>query len=697
VKKPAGGASGAAGNPRAALKQAASGVLLALFLAAPPCAAPLFAAENPALAQSRYRAGAALMTRGDWYAASESFLECLALNPAHAAATASLAECYYELGEFDEALVWARKARMLARSDMALANLEASTLIALGRLDEGGAIIADILRREPYNREGLFAAAELEVAAGKTGDALRRYRDIVRRFPDDRRLLVSLALVSASLGDMAGARNYIDQALLYHPGDYLVCYFAAWLDFRAGRSAEAAARAEEALAIHPGYAPARSLLAALHYREGRYEEAARLADISIARDRADTGAWYLKAMALSRLARPAEAMTVLSTALSIDGDDEFIRAALEDLLIAHTALEDPARERWAAWHFNRAGDFRRRNMNGEALFEYRRGLRLNPYARERLGYAELLRRQGYPSRYLEELRFMEENGLERFSAAERESITDAIENYDALLSETLYRRWDVEPRELASRHWNIAVFSLAGGAVSRHPGAAEKTAALVREFITHDRRIRSLALPVEAASFSAAFRAAREAGADYFLVIGITENERDISLTGDLYVARTGSPASSFNVYRTGADRLRNAARNMVEKLGAALPFRGELVRRRASEALIDRGKTDGVDAGMVFQVVKRGRTATANEGIGLVYRPEDVVGTFTVGRLDEEVSAGMLARGGFYDRVSSGDEILMPPEAGAAGGAESGPPALAVNAELRAFLRTLRRGPPER
>ena len=86
-----------------------------------------------ASAAAFYEQGRNYMSRENWYSAVESFLECIRLNSAHAEGNAALAECYYELAEFDEALVWVRKARALARGSMSVANLEVFTLIALGR------------------------------------------------------------------------------------------------------------------------------------------------------------------------------------------------------------------------------------------------------------------------------------------------------------------------------------------------------------------------------------------------------------------------------------------------------------------------------------------------------------------------------------------------------------------------------------
>ncbi|MDR3123817.1 MAG: tetratricopeptide repeat protein [Treponema sp.] len=639
------------------------------------------AAQNaPGRAADFYNLGRSYMGQENWYAAAESLLECVRLNSAHAEGTAALAECYYELGEFDQALVWTRKARVLSRGSMALANLEASTLIALGRLDQAQGVIDAILSREPYNLEALFAAAELDVARGRSSDAVIRYRDAARRFPDDRRLLLSLALTLSSLGDTEAARPFIERALLRHREDYRVYYYAAYIEAKAGRFAEAVGYAEQALSLKPGHKSARALLASLRYRSGRFEDAAALADQAIAGDRGDIGAWHLKGLSYIGLGRIPEAMSVLSEAAGIDPADEFVRYALEDLLVNATMAEDPRRSRWAGWHFDRARNYHSRNLTDQALFEYRRGLRLNPYAPDRKEYADLLRLQGYPARYLEELRFLQSNGIEEAS------VNDAIEAYDALLADALYRRWDVDPVEAARRHWKLAVFSLASGGAFCHADAGAVGSAYVRDLLIHDRSIRTADLDLKQDSFSAAFRSAREAGADYFLIVTVSENARDISLAGELFVGRTGSPAASFHAYRTGDDRLRNAARGLTDQLSAALPFRGELIRRRASQGLIDKGRADGVKAELEYDVVKSGQAFVRNEGIGLAYSPGDVVGKLRIERADEEVAVGTLARQGFFDRIGIGDEIILQDE--------QAPPAPAeamADPELRSLLRTLR------
>ncbi|MDR3304359.1 MAG: hypothetical protein LBS86_08115, partial [Treponema sp.] len=415
---------------------------------------------------------------------------------------------------------------------------------------------------------------------------------------------------------------------------------------------------------------------------GQFGDASRLADEIIAANRTDIGAWYLKGMSCIRLGRNADAITILSNASLIDPDDEFIRAALEELLISDTSLEDARRVRWASWHFSRAREFKSRNLIEQALFEYRRGLRLNPYAADRREYADLLRIQGYPARYVEELRFMKGLGLYQNDR----SINDAIEAYDSLLSGALYRQWKVDPVTISSKHWKVAVFSVVSQSSFYHADAGVTASSYIKDILSHERNVTPMELEPREASYSQAFRRAREAGVDYFLIISVTENERDIAITGELFVGRTGTPAATFSAYRTGSDRLRNAARGIVDAFSAAIPFRGRLLQYSAGTGLIDKGRLDGVKAGSVYDVVRTNALTTRNEGIGFSYGVEDVVGTLIIETADEEVSVGSVTRNGFFDRIGVGDEIV--PQAQTDAPVETTPVA---DPELRTLLRGLR------
>jgi hypothetical protein len=289
---------------------------------------------------------------------------------------------------------------------------------------------------------------------------------------------------------------------------------------------------------------------------------------------------------------------------------------------------------------------------------------------------------------LDELQLLQEIGKSN------RAINDAVDIYKTATQSSLYNRWKVDRTEL-KRHWNIAVFSVANQSAFYHTDAGYIAAEYLKDILVHDRNINTPNLATRQASFSNAFRSAREsekqsgAKADYFLIISIAENERDIAVKGELFVARTGAAAAVFNVYRAGSDRLRDAVRNICGQIDAALPFRGVLLRRASDQGLLDKGKLDGVKENGVYQIIKKGGLEIESQGIGLKFSPDDVVGTFTVGKVDEEVSAGSLGRRGIFDLVTEGDDIILQDEKTAAAGVTtSNTPA---DPELRAILRTLR------
>jgi hypothetical protein len=266
-------------------------------------------------------------------------------------------------------------------------------------------------------------------------------------------------------------------------------------------------------------------------------------------------------------------------------------------------------------------------------------------------------------------------------------LKDAVETYDALLDEALYRRWSINPVEIAEPHWKVAVFSLASQSGFYHADAGATASVYIKDILAHERNISVMDLELAQGSFSQAFRRAREASADYFLITSVSENERDLSIKGELFVGRTGTPAAAFFAYRTGTDRLRNASRGIVDQVHAALPFRGKLLRYKQGQGLIDKGRADGVTAGAVYDVVKRGQTQILHEGVGLGYSPNDVVGTLVIDVIDEEIAVGTVRRSGFFDRITQGDEIIIQ-----AAETENPPTAEPLaDPELRALLRTLR------
>ena len=611
-----------------------------------------------------FEAGKELQYHENWYGAIELYQQALKENPSYNAVYRGLAECFYALGEYDQAIVYVEKARRYAPKDVDLENLYAFILIGIGKIGDAQKIFSGVLDRYPNNLDARFGMAEIEVTGGRLTNASELYTAALRRQSENRKALLSLALLSYETGNTAAAQSYITRALQYHGDSVQVHYFAGYLAALTGSVDEAEGRIRAALSIDENYDRARALLCTLLYRSGRYREAMNVSDLRIADDRKRVDAWYLKTLCLLKLEQPKAALEAARTGLSIDPENELMRTLLEETAIDNLAFEDEQRKELSQMHSNKGRTFVSRNMTDQALYEYRRALKVYPYnADSRQAYAKILMRQGFPERSIQQLEFIQ--SIEKSNA----QINDTVEAYRKALDRSIGKRWGIDPLYLEKAHLSVGLFYQEHPANVFHPESEKLTASVMADILSYNRRFAVTPHFSAPSSYTEAFRQARSAEHDYFGIVSVQENERDIQITLDLYVARTGSKAESLTVYRSGNDRFSNALRRITDMFYKAMPIIGSLAGRSQSEAVIDIGAGDCSFDECTVEIVKKGTLTIANEGIGLVYNEKDVLGTFTVGRISEDMTEGTLTRKGYYDKMTKGDTaVLIHAESGKSG-----------------------------
>ncbi len=590
----------------------------------------------------------------DWYSAIEAYQESLRVNPNHKQSYAGLAECFYSLGEFVQSLDQIEKAARFGKDDPMLLNLKAFNLVGLGKLDDARVLFSRILTIWPNDVQARFGKAEIELALGRTSSAAGLYQEALHRQPENRKALLSLALVSLESGKGELARDYIQKALRFHGENPQVFYIAGYLAARDGQYGEAENRLRSALALKPDYEEAEELLSALLFSQKRYAEVSELCDKRIERDRNISNAWYLKALVHQLSGRTDDAIRAAAVGVEIDPSDEILRAYLENLVIDHAPLEDTSRSKWAKWHGDRAHQFLDKNLSDQSLFSFRRALKIDPYnVALRKSYASLLLSRGLPSRHVEQLEF-----IQSLVKSDR-TVNDSVESYKKMLQSSVQNRWKIDPLYLSKSHIQVGLFFVSDPENILHPEADKITTRMLAETLSYNQRIKVRYSEIPSESYSEAFRASRTSGDDYFAMLELRENEQDLSLVLDVYVSRTGALAERFTVFRTGNDRYSSSLRRMAQALTQALPVRAAVVGRYQADAVIDLGKTDGIKKGDEFEILAPGKARVSNEGFGLEYAPESIIGTITIAEVDEDVSLGRIDRNGVFDRVKAGDTVI--------------------------------------
>lgn len=602
----------------------------------------------------------------DWYAAIDDYLAAVAKNPSYGEAYSGLAECYYGLGEYDQALSYVAKAAPFRKGDSGLADLEGFVRTGLGDIVGARKAFTSVLTALPNDLDARFGLSLLDLSAGKKTEARARLEESLRISPQNARVLLSLALIASDQGRKTDAQALVERALRYHGSEPRTQYVAASLAAAAGDVETAAFHARSALDLKPGYAEARLLLGSLMYGSRSYDQAIAIMREAVARDRKNGMAWYTLGLAQEGAGKRSDAIYSLKTAASLRPDDEVARIALEFVVTDSTGAEDASRVPYSDWHVFRGREFEDRSLYDQALFEYRRALRIYPYAKQaRLLYAGMLKARGYYDKYLSELKFLRDNG------ATDPSVLDSIETYDSLLVDSLGRNWGIDETALPKRPYKIALFYVDRPGAGIHAAGQEFLLRYLEDILASSSRAAILPVAPKVASFAEAFKTAREAEADYFAIVSLKETDRDLEIDADMRVARTGSPASSFQSYRTGNDKVKNAASRVADLLLSALPPLGSLVKRSQDRVLVDLGKADGLGSGAKLVVVKKGAVQVKPEGLGISYPPSSVVGEIALTTIGEEASEGTLKSAGFFDTVNIGDQAVLAPTAAKATAAE--------------------------
>ena len=610
-------------------------------------------ANNSAL--DYFNVGRKFQQQENFTKAIEQYQEALLLNPAYADAWVGLAECAYEIDEYSRALTCLDTANKYYKYNLKIQRLKGFCYIGLGELEEANDIFDEILKKFPNDVESIFGLAQLQAFEGRISSAEKYYTQVLTREESSKKALLSLALISLKLGKFEQADYYINQAINYHHNTPEVYYYASYICVQKGDLSKAEEFIRIAVQFKPTYDRANALLAYILYCQGKYEEAVSICDYRISQNRNNSDAWYLKSCAVYNLGSVEQSIKSLETVLKINPQDEIARFFLEQLVCQYLEIEDSRRENFALYHVKSAQESVEKYNSNSALFEYIRALQIHPLNIDvRLSYSDWLLNEGYPEASLSELKFINTQGKVS------QKVSDRIESYESLLEDTLAKRWNVDPFYLDKSRVSIGFYHKKDNLTMLHAEGAKICSNLIADTFTAFPYFKVESKSKAINSYSQAFSDARNSNFDYFGIINFDENDRENSISIDLYVTSTGSLAGKWHVYRSGNKKLSSAVQKIVKDMVSSFAVRGKILDRQGSEILIDLGNRDGINLESTFIVAKKDSLKIADSGVGLVLKNENELGSIQLTEVGEDVSQGIFVQKGFYDKMNPNDEILL-------------------------------------
>lgn len=593
----------------------------------------------------------------NYFSAYQYLLETLNKNPDFQDAYFLLAECSYQLNEFDLTLDYLEKAEKYFPNDSKILNLRGMTYISLGKINDAEQIFSDVLSRFPNDVTARFGKAELFLLNGKYLAAENEYNQALFRESSNRKALLSLALLSGQLGKYEKAQNYIQKALSFYTTDANVYYYSAVLSVMQKKFDAAEKSVRLALELNPNDDKFYELLANILYNLKKYSNVINICDFRISHDRNKNTAWFLKGFSQLQLGEKENALSTWTKGLEIFETDEIMRTALENLVNKEISIEDDRRKSWALYHIQTAREYDRKFDVTGAIFEYQRALKIDPFNVEaRKSFANTLKLNGFNESYLEQLKFIKENSEQNLS----DEINDTIEAYDSLLDKTLAKKWKTEQFYLDKTRYKIGIFYTDSDSYAPHVENNLIASEYAKDILRGTNQSSVSLESVKISSFGEAYRLSRKNNYDFFIILNLDEGFRDVTLNAQFYIGRTGTKVNDFSFYNTGNNRYSTAFRRLKNTIFSLLPVRGKILNRDGNTVLVDLGKTDNIVPNSVFDVVKKSAVNVSSSSVSLTYKDYDKLGTVKISNVGEEISEGILEYSGLYDKTNISDEIIL-------------------------------------
>ena len=293
----------------------------------PPRRAELRRAVATALARAHLNLGVIHGRAGRLAAAAEELERAAAADPEFPQVQASLGITLFNLGRFDAAAEALARALAAAPQEAQLRRLLGLAWLNLEAYDKA----AEALAADP-EREGdpalQYAYGLALVRGGRVAEGEAAFAALLRRHPDSAEVLVVMGQAHARGGDYPAAVDALTRALRLSPGIAEASATLADIYLRQGRLAEAEAAARAELGIRPGDPRTQHQLAVILDMAGRPADAVPLLRAAIAARDGFGDAHYLLGRILLARGQAAEAAGHLETAARLDPGDASVRYQL---------------------------------------------------------------------------------------------------------------------------------------------------------------------------------------------------------------------------------------------------------------------------------------------------------------------------------------------------------------------------------
>jgi tetratricopeptide (TPR) repeat protein len=283
--------------------------------------------------------GFAYQELGQFDKAISTFETARKIAPNDPSVTLYLIQAQMAAKNYTNAAELAHAARTTHPNDLRLARMESLALRRGGKIDQGLAILEDLMRTHSDDPEAVVALAQGYVEANRAPQAVKLLQDAQTKFPGDPTVALELGAVFDKQKKFGDAENVLRQLIAKDPNNAIALnYLGYMLAERGERLGESVDYLKRALAIDPDNSSYLDSIGWAYYKDGKLDLA--LDNLRKAADQLTTNSVVQDHYGeiLFKLGRYNDAILAWTRALAGDGDsidrgdiDKKIRSARQKL------------------------------------------------------------------------------------------------------------------------------------------------------------------------------------------------------------------------------------------------------------------------------------------------------------------------------------------------------------------------------
>lgn len=587
-----------------------------------------------------------------YYEAIELYKKALELNPNYKDPLFGLAESYFYLQEFDQALVYIGRSLELDHNDTGKKVFKARILVGLGKFNDAEEIFKAVLQKQPNNLEANFGSAELKIADGKLKEAALSFEETLNFSPNNRRALLSLVLIYNELAERELAGENLRKALYYHSGNSQVRYVAGIHYYGSNQLKNSEEQLITALALSESFTDAAVLLSRIYIRNKRYNEATDLLDKIIAKVKNDPILYYFRGLCSFAVGDYINGMNDMTKVLTIRPDVEIPGLIIEETLLSGRSLLETYGNRYSVIHIA-SGDEQLKSFNKRlAEEEYRRALLLEPDSIDaRYAMGKLYKLQKLYGKYSEIMRIL--NSLDPESV----NFSDELEITESIIEDSVAKTWEINQFSISRESVSLSLFYYSNSGTLVYQGSEPYLASMTGSVFEGKDWI-SVSKPVLISNYADAFRLARKDDSDFFVVMNFHETDRSFYLKSQIYKTSNGVKVDQTDIQHSGNNRVFTAIVNTADIIAGKLPLIGSILKISGDKCVINIGKSDNIAIGDQIPVIMKDKIYFKADSTEIAFPDEAVIGKVIITKADDLISEALIESAGIFSLINTGDEL---------------------------------------